>query len=81
VFHGFGQAEFPNGGLILSLSQFLILPQACFKGGQNGLENIISLPQSKATKLTLSLSLRLKSKTKIQKPTQPFAKVAKTNLK
>jgi len=27
VFHGFGQAKFPDGGLILCSSQFLILPQ------------------------------------------------------
>jgi len=27
VFHGFGQAKFPDGGLVLGLSQFLILAQ------------------------------------------------------
>jgi len=26
-FHGFGKAKFPDGGLVLGLSQFLILPQ------------------------------------------------------
>jgi len=41
AFHGFGQAKFPNGCLILGTSQFLILPQlpkkidAQFKSGQN----------------------------------------------
>jgi hypothetical protein len=27
AFHGFGQAKFPNGGLVLGSSQFSILPQ------------------------------------------------------
>jgi len=27
VFHGFGQAKFPSGSLVLGLSQFSILPQ------------------------------------------------------
>jgi hypothetical protein len=27
VFHRFGQAKFPDGGLVLGLSQFSILPQ------------------------------------------------------
>jgi hypothetical protein len=27
AFHGFGQAKFPDGGLVLGLSQFSILPQ------------------------------------------------------
>jgi hypothetical protein len=27
VFHGFGQAKFANGALILGSSQFLLLPQ------------------------------------------------------
>jgi hypothetical protein len=26
-FHGFGQAKYPSGGLVLGLSQFSILPQ------------------------------------------------------
>jgi len=44
VFLRFGQAKFPDGGLILSYSQFMPLPQlppktAQFKSGQNRLEN------------------------------------------
>ncbi len=27
AFHGFGQTNFPDGGLVISLSQFSILPQ------------------------------------------------------
>jgi hypothetical protein len=27
LFHGFGQAKFPDGGLVLGLNQFSILPQ------------------------------------------------------
>jgi len=41
AFHGFGQAKFPDGGLILGSRQFSILPQLPqkmmlgLKGGQN----------------------------------------------
>jgi hypothetical protein len=41
VFHGFEQAKYPDGGLVLGASQFTILPQlslkkdAQFKSGQN----------------------------------------------
>ncbi len=44
VFHGFGQAKFPDGGLVLGSSQFSLLPQlpqknnAQFKRGQNQLK-------------------------------------------
>jgi hypothetical protein len=31
VFHGFGQAKFPDGGSVLGLSQFLKLPQLSLK--------------------------------------------------
>ncbi len=45
VFHQMWQTKFNYGGSILSLSQFLLLPQlpqkneACFKGGKNRLKN------------------------------------------
>jgi hypothetical protein len=45
VFQGFSKAKSANGGSILSLSQFLILPQlpqkikSRFKSGQSGLKN------------------------------------------
>jgi len=41
VFHRFGQAKFPNGGLVLGSSQFSVLPPAAsknhaqFKSGQS----------------------------------------------
>jgi len=45
-FHRFGQAKFPDGGLILGSSQLTLMPQlplpkndAQFKSGQNQLEN------------------------------------------
>jgi len=31
AFHGFGQARFPDGGLVLGSSQFSILPQLPLK--------------------------------------------------
>jgi len=31
VFHGFGQAKFPDGGSVLGSSQFSILPLVAFK--------------------------------------------------
>jgi len=31
VFHRFGQVKFPDGGLVLGLSQFSILPQLSLK--------------------------------------------------
>jgi len=45
LFHRFGQAKFPNGGSVLGLSQFSVLPPATskndswFKRGQNRLED------------------------------------------
>jgi len=45
MFHGFGQAKFPDGGLVLGSSQFAILSPAAsknnarFKSGQNRLES------------------------------------------
>jgi len=35
AFHGFGQAKFPDGSLVLGSSQFSILPQLPQKSTQN----------------------------------------------
>jgi hypothetical protein len=58
VFHRFRQANFANGGLILSLSHFLILPRlpqklsSLQKVVKIDSKIIISLPRSKSVKLT-----------------------------
>jgi len=44
VFHGFGKAKFPDGGLVFGSSQFSLFPDAAkndtqFKSGQIRLEN------------------------------------------
>jgi len=54
AFHGFGQAKFPDGGLVLGLSQFSILPQLpqktmlCLKGVKinSKISNLCRLPKS-----------------------------------
>jgi len=54
VFHGFGQAKFPHGGLVLDSSQFSLLPQLPQKMTLNlkmvkfNSKIIILLPKSKS---------------------------------
>jgi hypothetical protein len=52
VFHGFGQAKFASGGLILGSSQFSQLPQLPVKDDP---KIIISLHKSKSVKHALSM--------------------------
>jgi hypothetical protein len=59
VFHWFRQAKFAHGGLILSSSQFLLLPQQplnitlAVKVVKIDFKIIISLPKSKPAKQTV----------------------------